>query len=398
MNAPTSLLAVAATALSAALSAQSTFVVSNAPGPGVDFTSLPAAVQAAAPGDTLQLRPGAYPPAIVQKGITIIGAPGVTFTSGSFLVRNVPTGEQFVLRQVNVSGEAAGAPSSTGRIEVASCDGVVLFEDITLNTPSSIPFTFSSCPRASLSRCTIRSSTNMSAINCGLTLSGCDIEAVNIVGSPATTGTSALNTLSGTLTIADSRIVATGGITFFQTPLGALNLGGVTRIGGATTEIRVTGTPGETQPISAISLNDGLGVNSGVLVDPAVTLISMNGGAPINDRRVSSNARTGIVPVPSAILQPTPTGQRLQLSGPANQPWFQFCGPVAFPVITQLGLTWIDPTQMMVLGMGTYDASGEATLLLPTVPSGMSMVMTSQTLVFDNGNAYVGVPTVTFCN
>lgn len=52
-----------------------TIVVDEANGPGAHFTDIPAAVTAAAPGDLLLVRPGEYSPFLLNKAITIVGAP-----------------------------------------------------------------------------------------------------------------------------------------------------------------------------------------------------------------------------------------------------------------------------------------------------------------------------------
>src|SRR5262245_55380772 len=55
--------------------AQSTWIVDDTPGPGVNFTSLPAAVNAAASGDTLLVAPGNYQPFhAMNKSLTILGS------------------------------------------------------------------------------------------------------------------------------------------------------------------------------------------------------------------------------------------------------------------------------------------------------------------------------------
>src|SRR5262245_35330124 len=55
-------------------SAQQTWIVDDTPGPGVHFTSLPAAVAAAASGDTLLVAPGHYDPFLVfGKALSILG-------------------------------------------------------------------------------------------------------------------------------------------------------------------------------------------------------------------------------------------------------------------------------------------------------------------------------------
>jgi hypothetical protein len=109
-------------------------VVSFAPGPGVDFTSAQAAVDAAAPGDVILFRQGSYGSVtIAGKGITLIAdagafvhlAAGFSFskTMGplSFhnVVRDVPAGERVVFRGF----------WTIGGLELIDCDGAVWIED-----------------------------------------------------------------------------------------------------------------------------------------------------------------------------------------------------------------------------------------------------------------------------
>jgi len=68
--------------------AQTTWLVDDTPGPGVHFTSLPAAVAAAASGDTLLMAPGSYQPFhVAGKALSIFGAGnGVTIIDGAPVV------------------------------------------------------------------------------------------------------------------------------------------------------------------------------------------------------------------------------------------------------------------------------------------------------------------------
>ncbi|HEX6811251.1 MAG TPA: hypothetical protein VF384_06490 [Planctomycetota bacterium] len=60
--------------VAAVASAQTTWIVDDTPGPGVHFTSLPAAVAAAASGDALLVAPGNYEPFHVNgKALSILG-------------------------------------------------------------------------------------------------------------------------------------------------------------------------------------------------------------------------------------------------------------------------------------------------------------------------------------
>lgn len=104
--------------LTAMLPAQTTWVVANTPAPGVHFTSLPAAVAAAASGDTLLVAGGVYQPFQVSgKALSILGAgSSATFVQqpstypSPYYVRvdAVPPGRTF-----RVTGMRIQNPSST---------------------------------------------------------------------------------------------------------------------------------------------------------------------------------------------------------------------------------------------------------------------------------------------
>ncbi|HZN41315.1 MAG TPA: hypothetical protein VFD82_21085 [Planctomycetota bacterium] len=67
------------TLLGSFATAQTTWIVDDNPGPGVHFTSLPAAVAAAASGDTLLIAPGNYQPFhAMNKSLTILGSGSLT--------------------------------------------------------------------------------------------------------------------------------------------------------------------------------------------------------------------------------------------------------------------------------------------------------------------------------
>ena len=67
--------------------AQTTWIVDDTPGPGVSFTSLPAAVAAAASGDTLLVAPGSYEPfQVAGKSLAIFGA-----GNGATIIDMAPT-------------------------------------------------------------------------------------------------------------------------------------------------------------------------------------------------------------------------------------------------------------------------------------------------------------------
>lgn len=114
--------------------AASVHVVSFAPGPGVDFTSAQAAVDAAAPGDVILFRQGAYGSVtIAGKGITLVADAGaIVHLSAPFsfssimgpqsfhnVVRDVPAGQRVVFRGIWL----------LRGLEIIDCDGAVWIEE-----------------------------------------------------------------------------------------------------------------------------------------------------------------------------------------------------------------------------------------------------------------------------
>jgi hypothetical protein len=104
--------------------AQSTWIVDDTPGAGVNFTSLPAAVAAAASGDTLLVAPGNYQPFHVgNKSLTILGSgslttiidgtPIVGMTLDYLTITAPPAGATFRLSGVTIRHDLVTSVSGT---------------------------------------------------------------------------------------------------------------------------------------------------------------------------------------------------------------------------------------------------------------------------------------------
>lgn len=124
------------------LGAQQTWLVNCNGGPGVDFVDLPAAVAAAAPGDTILLNMACgcqffgYSAATIDKPLRIVGLDGCQTTGagpshawvhGLLRVTGIAAGEEVLLSNLALSPQTLGLPNG---LEVLDCAGMVLCEDV----------------------------------------------------------------------------------------------------------------------------------------------------------------------------------------------------------------------------------------------------------------------------
>jgi hypothetical protein len=102
-------------------SAQTTWVVDDDPGPGVDFTDLPPAVAAAGIWDTIVVRDGLYSSTVVDRGVRIVGeGASASWILWDLTVRDVPAGQLVVIAGLRISDD----------LDVERCDGLVVLEDV----------------------------------------------------------------------------------------------------------------------------------------------------------------------------------------------------------------------------------------------------------------------------
>ena len=131
---------------------QQTWYVHCGGGPGVDFTDLPAAVAAAAPGDTILVYDNGncsvpYTAPVIDKPLRIegflagllgfppLGSP--TYPTGVLIlglleIRGIPAGEQVVLSNLTIRFSAV--PSPPFGYWIHDCAGSVLLEDVYVDT------------------------------------------------------------------------------------------------------------------------------------------------------------------------------------------------------------------------------------------------------------------------
>jgi hypothetical protein len=131
-NARLRLTALAVPALLAASSgAQDVLVVDANGGPGTDFTAIQPAVDAAASGDLVLVRPGTYGESVLVdgKGIGLQADVGGPVVIDDLTVTGIPAGTHFAARGLDLA--------ALGHLEVAECTGPVWIEDLDSPPPSA---------------------------------------------------------------------------------------------------------------------------------------------------------------------------------------------------------------------------------------------------------------------
>ena len=99
-----------------------TWIVDQANGPGTNFTDIPAAIAASAPGDVLIVRAGNYSSFTLAHGLSILGQ-GLVKTSGGIVLSGVPVGEMALLYNVEPL-------ASANVINVNGCGGTVSLQRV----------------------------------------------------------------------------------------------------------------------------------------------------------------------------------------------------------------------------------------------------------------------------
>lgn len=258
-------------ALCAPAAAQRTWIVDIDGRPGTDFTELSAAVAAAAPGDTVAVRPsamgGGYSGFTTNKGLNIVSNQALLSTSSDpVVVTGLPAGQVFRMAGFLEPRNQSLVARFTG------CQGVVQLEDM---HALEYGFMFPNGPSISITNCALVTMVDVEnfgtpavqADSSRVMLTRCrlGVTSINIGGGPAVRGT------QSTIDIVEPAFDA-GPITQPSIDLTDCTL----RLAGTATSY-VQGGFGNSPAAAAVRMTRG-----SARIDPQVRLNPFWSGAPTN--------------------------------------------------------------------------------------------------------------------
>ncbi|MEM7202178.1 MAG: hypothetical protein AAF628_18055 [Planctomycetota bacterium] len=366
-----SLLALAISWPFAAISAQTVLVVDDDGGPGAEFTEVQAAIDAAAPGDTILVKGGTYNAATIDAiSLQLVADRGAAVLLQGVVVRNLAPTDTVVIHGFTINGLG---PS----LDVRQSAGVLWLEDSTIVGPdvliahglSSVGVSLSNAGKVVIARC---------GIFAGLGPSG-------VPGSPG------LSLATTELQMFGSTVV--GG---HQQAAGMEDGGPGLFVGSATVHAQgcaITGGNGADafQSILCFSAGDGgpgaltSGTSTLELLD--TTVAGGDGGAPTPSCPAgatgpATEVRGGaVVQTPGAAHRlsadlPVREGKTLtfDLSGPPGDAAALFVTPTAAPQAAAplVGPLLGDLATLVALPVGAFPASGtlQVSFTVPTFPAG----------------------------
>jgi hypothetical protein len=379
------------------VSAQTIWIVDINNGPGTHFTNVAPAVAAAASGDIIIVRPGAYEGAFsTSKGLTILAEsePFQIFTNGAgpvVQISNLPAQSAFVLADANVC-------NTTSAIRISNCLGRVHLQNVAncgilfqfFATPVGLTVQGSSDVTVANGR--FGGSPGVRVISSHVTFAqGVIAGSDSLIGPTGPTTPSIGLTITTNSTVALSQCSVSGGkgqvVRFVVTPgKSAISVGSGSRtiITGPPGTAIVAGADGGQAfgagPIHAITTTSA---DTTVMVDPEVTLQGQNGGAAFSgpgsftQRQIVSLAASG------GTLGGTVTAD---VVSPAGDLIAVFVGMPTLPVASVFGSVLLDLPTAIALVFAAPQPASEVTQIGFAVPN--DPVLKGFVLGFQAANFY----------
>ena len=179
--------------LATPLAAEDVHVVDASGGSGADFITIQAAIDAAAGGDIVLVRPGTYVEDVVidGKSLTLIGdaASQEDVVVANLLVRNVGSGDAVAIRRLLLEG---GSVIEAASLRIEDCEGAVWVEEVRVDGPPR-PFVSGGVRTlngrdVSFIRCTFNPAFNLSQATVHATWSKVQMFETTVIGRSGADG------------------------------------------------------------------------------------------------------------------------------------------------------------------------------------------------------------------
>lgn len=375
--------------LAAAIPAQTTRVVSGG------GSALQTAINAASPGDILDVMPGSYSAVTAQRGLRISLRAGAAVvvpylsTASAITIQALPATEAFVVEGGEVQGIAAmncagavignrflfggGASGSFSRIDL--CTGPVAFHQLTVSSlPTFGRFDVTNSPQVSFASCSLP---RMSVGNSSATFVACSIRPY---GGALPFGTwPSLRIVSGSVAITGGRIE--GGVAaslpYHESGI-ELQQGDLVVTGGAYVQESILWSM---PTVPAIATLGGT-----VRIDPSVALV---GTPPIGGPAI---VIPGAVPSLAVVRTPGSPSYQVDVAAEPASIVFTLLGLPAPPLSLPWGDAWLDPASPLLdVAVSPQSGTWSFTRSLTNVPPFFALVVQSAALS-TNGVITVGAP------
>lgn len=339
--------------LSAApLSAQQVHVVDDDGGPGVDFTTLSAAVAAASSGDVLLIESGSYAGAFTLDGKALVLAADADATvdlqAGVATVQNLAAGQTVTLRGVHSHFVSWNLVSDAGTVWFEDCS--LEFDDaLTLGT-----MTATGCANVVVTCCTISAAPAVSTFGDNVPSDGIHAQQSQLTLYECTVTGGSGDLSMTTIDVPGQQAVELVDATLFLAGSTLTGGPGATAAGGAA--LRVAGA--STAWLLDDTLAGGDGTPDGAAVEETLGGVAIALPGPASRLELDSPKRMG---EPVTLTLDGPPGQQAWL--------MKWLAPGGVVKPGWSGVLLVDPAHFSLLALGNIPGSGELSLTanVPTI-------------------------------